>query len=363
MTLQANNDLDLVVATLNELGEYKWTDAVATIQDYVFLSQMLRKERTGFEAGPRGQFNIQVKPGGAASMVGLMATDVINIVNTLITGLWDWRHCNTNWAVDQREIAMNRQPRRILDLVNTRRQTAMRDLAELLETQAWSLPGGAADVLNLYGIPYWIVPNTSQGFNGGNPFGYSGGAAGVSSVTYPTWANYTDQWTEPTQLDLIRKWRRAAYFTNFMSPTNVTIPSYSTGNRYGYYTTMFVLQRCEEAAAFQNDNLGTDIAKMDGQAVFRRIPITWAPKLESLSGQGMSGTFVNATYASTGGQPVNPIYGINWGIAQIAFLEGWYMREQGPYMVPGQHTLLATQVDTSLQFVIRDRRRNFVLTQ
>lgn len=364
MPLQADQDLDLITITLRELGEHKWTDIVSALQEHIILSRILKKEKVGFHAGPAIQFNVQVNPSGAAKMTGLMASDAVATVDLMTTASLPWRHANTNYGVDAREIAMNREPRQIVNLVKERRAGAMISLAELLETQGWSAPSGSGDSLNTFGIPYWIVPNATQGFNGGNPFGFSAGAGGISSTNFPNWANYTDQWSDPTKLDLIRKWRRAAYFTNFMSPVNADVPSYNTGNKYGYYTTYFVVQRCEEAAEQQNDNLGNDIAAKDGQAVFRRNPIVWAPKLETLSGNGMSGTFSNSTYTSTGGYAVNPVFGINWGVFRPIFLEGWYMREDGPYPLRGiQHTVYAVQVDLTWNIECRDRRRQFVLTQ
>ena len=363
-TLQADNDLDLFTVTLRDLGEYKWTDDVSALQEHIFLSRILKKEKVGFHAGTGLQFNVQINPSGAARMVGLGAPDIVNIVDLMTTGNIPWRRLTTNYGVIGQEIAMNREPRKIVDLVKERRAGCFISAAELLETQCWSLPGGTNDSTNLFGLPYWIVPSTTQGFNGTNPFGYSAGAANISSSQFPNWANYTDKYVDFTKLDLIRAWRRAAYFTNFMSPVNADVPTYNTGNKYGYFTTYLVLQRCEEAAEKQNDNLGNDIASKDGQAVFRRNPIVWVPKLESLSGLGMAGTFSNSTYASSGGQAVNMVYGINFGVLQPVFLEGWYMRETGPFPLNGiQHTVYAVHVDCDLNIICRDRRRQFILTQ
>jgi hypothetical protein len=364
MALQADQDLDLITITLRDLGELKWTDIVSSLQEHVFLSRILKKEKVGFHAGYGIQFNVQVNPAGSARMTGLFATDEVSVQDLMINGNLPWRHCTTNYALDGHEIAMNREPRKIVDLLKERRAGAMISLAELLETEAWNQPSGSSDSLNLFGVPYWIVPNATQGFNGGNPFGFTSGAGNINSSVYSNWANYTDQYVDPTKLDMIRRWRRAAYFTNFMSPVNADVPTYNTGNKYGYYTTYFVVQRCEETAEQQNDNLGNDIASKDGQAVFRRNPIVWVPKLETLSGNGMSGAFSNSTYASTGGYAVNPIFGINWGVFRPVFLEGWYMREKGPFALDGiQHTVYAVHVDSSLNVECRDRRRQFLLTQ
>jgi hypothetical protein len=54
--------------------------------------------------------------------------------------------------------------------VKPRRHAAMIDLAEELEAKAWQVPN-STDKLNPYGLPYWIVYNSSTGFNGGYPTG------------------------------------------------------------------------------------------------------------------------------------------------------------------------------------------------
>jgi hypothetical protein len=90
------------------------------------------------------------------------------------------------------------------------------------------------------------------------------------------------------------------------------------------------------------------------------------PKLDKLSGTGAAGAtgkFVNATYASSGGMPVNPVYMIDWGVMNVAFLGGWYMREHGPYIVPGQSTTYANQIYFIWNCICRDRRKMSVLTQ
>src|SRR5215470_1326123 len=100
MPLQAENDLDLVTTTLRELGEYKWTD---------ILSSILKKEKVGFHAGTQIQFNVQVNPSGAFSMVGMAAQDKVNILDLMTTGVLPFRHGNTNYGFEGRELAMNRK--------------------------------------------------------------------------------------------------------------------------------------------------------------------------------------------------------------------------------------------------------------
>ena len=237
---------------------------------------------------------------------------------------------------------MNTGAAQIVELVRIRRNDAMIDLAKHMEQRFWSKPADNTDTKRIFGVPYWISYGStasSEGFEGGNPNGFSGGAAGLPVATVPNWQNYSANYTSITKEDLIRKWRKAATFTNFKPP--VPGNPYVTGDRYGYYTSYAVIGPLEEQLEAQNDNLGNDIASKDGKLLFRQVPVNWVPQLEGRTGA--------------------PIYGINWASLRVGFLSGEYMREEGPRAASNQHTVFQTHVDTTMNLYCNDRRRNFVL--
>ena len=341
--LQADDIADLIKTTQRDLGRMKWTDISYNLQEYVALPMILQREKVSFQSGYGIQWNVAVATSGAAKDTELYATDSVNVSDVMQTANIPWRHVTTNYAIERREIAMNRAPAEIVDLVRIRRNDAMIDMAKHLEERFWTKPAASTDNQRMYGIPYWIVyPGTVSGngaFDGGNPSGFSAGAGNLSSTTYSGWKNWAATYTAVTSTDLIRKWRRAATFTNFKAP--VPSPSYSTGNNYGYYTNYNVIGPLEEALEAQNDNLGNDIASKDGRLMFRQVPVTWVPYLEA--------------------NTANPVYGINWGCLKPAFLAGEYMREEGPTPASSQHTVFVTHVDTTLNLMCTNRRMNFVL--
>ena len=277
---------------------------------------------------------------GATRDTGLYEVDSVNVADVMQTASVPWRHMTTNYAIERREIAMNTGAAQIVDLVKIRRHDAMVDLAKHLEERFWSKPDTSADNLKMFGVPYWICWGAgTQGFNGGNPDGFSAGAAGLDSSTYSQWQNYTDTYAVPTAADLVTKWRRASTFTKFMAPQQS--PSYGSPARYGYYTDYTVIASLEAVLAAQNDNLGYDIASQDGKVVFRGTPVTWVPFLEGRAG--------------------GAIYGINWGNFKPAFLSGEYLREEGPVKASNQHTVFQTHLDLTMNMMCTDRRSNFVL--
>lgn len=337
--LQADDIADLVIAADRNRGRMKWTDIASTLQEYVALPQLLDKNKVGFDSGRGMQWQVMVTLSNAAQNVGMYGVDSVNVSDVLKTCSLQWRHTTTNYAFERREIAMNREPERILELLKPREYDAMVSLAEKMENNFWSLPASDSTV-DPHGVPYWVVKNAIEGFNGGHPSGYSD-VAGLSRTTYPGWRNYTAPYSDISKADLIRKWRRASVFTKFKPYTQY--PSYANGkSKYGYYTNYSVLGRLEEMLESQNDNLGNDVASMDGEVTFRRTSVMWVPKLEN--------------------DTDNPIYGLNWAWFRPVFLKGEYMKKTGPMLAPNQHTVYHTFIDITYNFECRNCREQFVLS-
>lgn len=343
MTIQQDQIRDLITTTQRELGELKFTELVSDIQEHVAMSELLRKNRVTFESGTGVQWNLMMGHSGAAKEVGLFETDSLDIQDQMVTANIPWRHVTVNYAIERREIAMNREPRRLVELVKIRRSDAMASLAELMEQRFWTAPPSSSDNKRVYGCQYWIVHNGNlgDGFTGQAPSGFTD-VAGLSPSDYPRWRNWSANHDGAASLDdLVVKWREAAVKTMFKPIPNVTNAPYGSSAGMGYYTNYDVLGLLETRLNDQNDNLGNDLAPKDGKVIFRGVPVTYVPYMDRSSAK--------------------PVYGINWGKFRPVFLSGEFMREMGPETAPNQHTTYVTFVDTTLNFTCYDRRRNFVL--
>jgi len=329
---------DVLIAGQKELGRMKFTDIASKLRRYVAMPGLIKQEKVGFSDGHQIQFQIKVTQAGSARATAPYASDVVNVTDTLKSATVPWKHVTANYAFDEFEMMVVSGQSEILDLMKSRRYDCMLDLAELMETYFWSLSTLNSD--NPWGVPNYIVKNNTTGFNGGHPTGYSD-VAGVSRTTYTAWKNYTAQYAAISKTDLIRKWRRAARETKFKP--SVDYPSYNRGDHYGYYTNLDVVLESEELLEAQNDNLGPDIASMDGELLFRRIQVTDVPKLAD--------------------DADDPIYGINWGVFHPIFHRKRFMREKGPTIVPGQHTVFATHVDLTYNIECRNCREQFVIAK
>lgn len=337
--LTALDFADLVAATLYDLGPPRFQQIAQNLQDYEVFTKWFKKDKVVFDSGIGIQRNLMARLSGAASHVGLMDEDQVNIPDLLEQLQIPWRHATTSWGLIYQESLMNRGRALIVKVIKPRRAAAMIDLVEELEEKAWDSPPSSSNKTLPYGIQYWVVPNATTGFNGGYPSGHST-VGGVDLTDAPNFKNYTDIYTDITKADLIKKLRKAHRKIRFKSP--ITIQDYrgSKGERYRLYTNESTLSSLEDVGEAQNENLGRDLASMDGTITFRNHPIIWVPQLDS----------------NTNG----PVYMIDHSTFYPVVLRGDYLRES-QNKAPNQHNIVQYFIDLTYNFLCVDRRRNAIL--
>ncbi|HYF51663.1 MAG TPA: hypothetical protein VEJ63_19770, partial [Planctomycetota bacterium] len=279
-TLTVEDVADLVATTLADLDKGKWTDLTGDIQEYHAMPNLLKEGKVKYKSGDSISVNIMTGTNGQARWTGLLEEDNYAINDVMSSGTAPWRHGTWNYSFDRREKEINGgDAEQIVDLIKTRRAASFIDGAKLLEDMLWSKPATSADVTTPYGLRTYIVSNASEGFNGGNPSGFTSGVI-FNSSTQSRWKNWTAQYTNITPSDLVRKLRKAARNTMFKSP--IEMKEIRNGSlKRALYTNQDVIEGLEEIVTAQNDNLGSDIAKYDGQTIFRKNPVHWVPQLDS----------------------------------------------------------------------------------
>lgn len=342
-TLQAADISDLVASTLRDLGPLKFQQIAQNLQYYEVFSKWFRKDKVAFDSGYGIQKTLMNKLDSTSSKhVGLLDTDQVNIPDVLDQLTVPWRHAQTSWGlIYQTDILMNRGKSLILNVVKPRRAAALLGLVEELEDKAWGQAPAASDKLLPYSIQYWLTESTSTGFNGGVPSGHST-VGGVDLNDSPNFKNYTAQYANVTKADLVKKLRTAHRKIRFVSP--VTIEDYrgGMGDRYRLYVNEETISDLEDLGESQNENLGRDVASMDGTITFRRHPIIWIPKLDARSD--------------------NPVYMVDHSTFYPVCLKGDYLRESQADKAPNQHNVFQVFVDLTYNYICVDRRRNAVLT-
>lgn len=326
---------DMVIATLPELGHFKWTDISFTLREHIVADRLMKKNRVSFSSGEAIEWNVKVNNGQQAKVSGLFDTDDVNVDNVLKKARATWSFANTHWAYDNREPAFNSGKSQILDLMKVRKSEAMQSIVELFEKHFWQAPSATKELEPL-GLQYWVVKNATEGFNGGTPAGFSN-VAGLNTTTYDQWRNWTAQYAAVGKTDLIRKARKAHHYCGYKPPVKGN--PYETGMDYTNFVAYQTLQELEEYLQTENENLGKDIAAYDGGVMFKRVPVEHAAKLDEDTSL--------------------PWYGINWGVFGMNFMTGQFAKESKP--VEGSHNTRAIFYDWTYQYICRDRRRQFVL--
>ncbi|OHB56129.1 MAG: hypothetical protein A2Y07_01260 [Planctomycetes bacterium GWF2_50_10] len=329
---------DLTIGTLKHLGKLKFNQIAQNLVRYEVMGRIMRRDKVQFDSGTGIQRTLMVDHSNAARNVGLYQKDAINVGDVLETIEIPWRHTTTNYAFDRRELSMNGGESKIVDLLKVRRVDGMLSLTELMESNFWSAPQNETDKTTPWGVPLWVVPNITEGFNG-DKFGTW--ASGPGGLTHAKFKNWTGQYIAITKDDLIRGMRRAHRQTGFESPIN--IPDYRSGrgDQFRIYMNERTLESMENLGESQNENLGRDLAPMDGTITFRRNPIIWVPFLDDVL--------------------TDPIYMLNFAYFHPVFLKGEYLRETDPKEAPEQHTVSVIHIDLTWNVICTDRRRQCVL--
>ena len=330
---------DLIMSTQKDLGKLKIADISQPLQAYVAMRELLKKGKLRKEVGSGYgfQWDVKVRNSGNARNVGLGEVDQVNIVDMLQQASTDWANSTTNWAIIRQEIAMNRSPAKIVDLITVRRQASMMDMVILMEDNIWKFPL-VADTKTPKGIPYWVTKNATEGFNGGIPSGYSL-VAGLSPTTWAGWNNWTYQYVDVTYDDFVRHIREAFVKTNFMPPVD-GIATFNDGNSYGAFTNYAVIRKLEDLVKNQNENIGNDLAWQDGKAVINRVGCQYVPRLDE--------------------DTTGPFYGLNFGDIEMVYLASEWMNETNIDKMPNQHTVAVHHTDCTYQTIFRSRRGSFV---
>ena len=317
-------------------------DLQTDLTDHVAVREMWEGRKKTFEGGENWRFEVQTDHNHSARTVGLFETDGSALTDTMTKGEVPVRHVNAHYIYDQREPSFQRGGHAIVDLIQTRYVAMQISLFELMEELLWGKPDDSSDNKTPYGIAYWLTRSATEGFNGGNPTGFTAGKASLSAVTYPRWQNWTAQYTTVNKTDLMRKMRRAHRKSQFRSPLSHAEPVLG-GMKNGIYTNDTVVGLLEELCEDQNMNLGNDLDSKGGRALFKGTPITYVPKLD--------------------GDATDPVFMLDWKTLAVGVMAGWENNLSKPYMVPGMHLVRRVDLDLSMNMICTNLRRQAVISK
>lgn len=312
------------------------------LSEFVAIREIWDNRKKKFDGGLDWRFDAITDQNHSARVVGLYEQDGSNIADAQVSGKVGPRYVNAHYTYDVREPALQGSDIMVVDYVMSKYVRMMQSFYELLEEILWSKPTDSTDLLTPFGVAYWITKSATEGFYGVDPTGFTDGRAGISSTTYPRWANWTAQYVSVSKSDLIKKMRKAHQRTKFRSPMSVNEPKLGS-MKNGIYGPGDVLLDVASILEQNNMSLGVDVASQDGRAVFKGTPLTYVPKLDDDS--------------------TLPIYMIDWNWMAVGVVDGWEQNLSKPAVVPGKHTVRRVDLDASLNMVCTNLRRQAVFSK
>lgn len=334
---------DMLTTTLYKLGRGRFEQIAQEIQEYFVMKHLLTK-RGGVKIQSSGlgvKETLMNNDGGYSQWVGLYDEDTIVVGDYLDQMKVEWCRLTDNMAYERRELLENKGAERVNNVIRPRRVAMMLRVAKTLEKAFFDTPD-ADNELVMWGLKYWLVKNSAQGFNGGYPTGFTR-IGNVNLTKSPTFKNWTDSYTDVTKQDLIKKMRKAHRKTHWISPVSAEEFRSETGKKRQILVNEETISDMEDVGEAQNENLGRDLASMDDQMVFKKHPIRPVPYLDS--------------------DTTNPIYMIDLATFHPIVLKGDYLRESDAKVAPKQHNVFVVHVDLSVNTICTNRRANAVLSK
>ena len=348
MATHVTDITDIVNSTLERYGKDFLVDVATNLQEYTAADILLNKaKKLDGSGGTKYVFPLLTAGDDNAKAVGLFEVDNVDQVDGTTQGEVPWRYLNTGATFDVKQLSVNSGAEKIFDFVKTKEMQMYISWYDLIEQYFWDGPSSSSDTKVPFGLlNYWLDYDATTGFNGGNHTNFSSGPAGIDCSTYSNWQHFTANYAAVTDADLVRKMREAHAKCYFKGIPNKPVKGASEGRpRFGMYTTYDTVRLLEELLDSKNDNVGHELAKYDGDVMFRGTPVKWVPYLEN-------------NHATS-----DPVIGLDWNSFSIAYPKGEWMRTTPYKPAPNQHDSRVRFLDCSMQYILQDRRRNFLIAK
>jgi hypothetical protein len=339
---------DFVNLTLDRHKKRRWIDVSLDYQEYFFARRLAANKKTPERGGVQLNWKVQHTNTGTARHSELYDVDVANVKDLSTEAKVPWTKQTVNFSYDVDEDLFQADDVTIVREIVMREHSMYNDFFELMEEAMWTAPTSSTESPRTpYGIPFWIQKDATTtpkgGFNGGDPSGFTAGAGGLATATYPNWKNWAFGYTGYTRDGLIARLRKAMKYTKFRAPRPFQKLEFDSAREYdfGCYTTFAVVEGLEKRLEERNDNLGPDVGVYMDAVVVKGNPIEWVPYL-------------------TENDSTDPIYGVNWKSIRYFFQKGRNMKRWKPAVAPGQHTVRRVNMDNWGNWECLNRRLCFV---
>ena len=357
MSIHTKDIEDMLTANYASLKKNEVIDISQELTEYIAMPYLM-KVQGGVQMVSGGvglEKTLMIQHGGRSKFIGEYDEDTVNVIDLLKRMKVDFTLLTDGVAHSQGEIEDNRGDERINNIFKPRRRAMYLRVAETMEEVFFDTPD-ASDSLTPWGLKYWIVKNSTTGFNGGYPSGFSK-IGNINLTEVPNFRNYTDQYTAISKADLILKMKRAHRRTKFKAPRkDAGFKGDAMPRKRVYLCNEDTLEGLETIAADQNENLGNDVAPKvagagkwglrsdgDGNVLFKSNPFVYAELLND--------------------DTSDPVYGLDMSTFNMLVKKGSNM-DLGDFRVaPNQSRVFKAVLYHRYQSICTNRRNNFVISK
>jgi len=224
---------DLLATTLADLPDQELEYALDH-QEY-FFANLFRTKNIKIDGGTSIQRKVSFDTSGNARYREMYDTDEPKFGDSIQTIDVHWALVGTNASWDEFEIIQQKNSTKgYVNLVQTRRDKAIIDLADLIEEKMVSVPDSSTDRKHPFTLPYYLrvlttagAINTTAGFNGATvTFGdatTSTICAGIDAASESKWRNWAAPYTAINNT-FLKRYRQAGIKTKFRPPMMLDTP-------------------------------------------------------------------------------------------------------------------------------------------
>ena len=346
---------DALATTLADLPDQELEYALDH-QEYFWCS-LFEEKNIQIDGGTSIQRKVSFDTSGNARYRTLFDTDEPKFGDSIQTIDVHWALIGTNASWDEFEIVQQMNSAKgYVNLVQTRKDKGIIDLADLIETTMITTPTSATDKTTPFTLPYYLrvlnsagTINTTAGFNG-TTVSFTGGTtstiiAGIDAATETKWRNWAAPYTAINNA-FLTAYRKACIKTKFKVPIILDTPLMKARARKmmsvaGTDTVLEIMslvdRKDDHHVSTKKEALG-GLLVVDGDLVrINRVPVV---PLDTLD---------DAIY--------DPLYTFDLNWFKPVVHDGYWMKKTPPMVDRRQHTTFTSFIDGAHNVLVENIRK------
>jgi len=346
---------DLLATTMADLPKQELEYALD--HNEYFWTSLFQENNMSIDGGTSIQRKVSFDTSGNARYRSMFDTDEPKFGDSIHTIDVHWALVGTNCSWDEFEILQQKNSEKgYVNLVQTRKDKSVIDLADLIESTMISVPASATDKTVPFTLPYYLRilnsagdVNSSAGFNG-TTVTYGGGStgviiAGIDAGLESKWRNYAAPYTAINNA-FLKAYRKACIKTKFRPPIILDTPLMKerASQMKCVAGTDTVLDLMELVDKKDDNHVSTSKETLGGMLVangdlvrINRVPVIPLDTLDSAS--------------------YTPIYTFDLAYFKPVVHDGYWMKTTPPMVDRRQHTTFTSFTDGAHNILVESMQK------